>query len=144
MQEALFATEETPTESWVYVIGAVNSPVAKIGKAIDVPKRLAELQVGNPLRLAIRWKTPGGRTLEQWLHGEFNKFRLVGEWFDFGNLNPVEEIKNAVDRFHNDPRFEPSEYGCRIIPPIERTEDGGEKYRFECSGACGNVWNCFD
>jgi hypothetical protein len=144
VQDALFAYDTVPIDSWVYVIGAVDSSTAKIGTAIDAPKRLGELQVGNPHRLAIRWKTPGGRALEQWLHGEFDEFRLVGEWFDFGDADPVEQVAAAVQRYEADPRYEPNELGCRIIPPITRKEDGTSGFAFTCSGACGSAWICFD
>lgn len=88
----------------IYVIGAPVSSVAKIGKAIDPEQRLAGIQVGNPERLALRWTTSGGIRLERWLHEEFGHLRLIGEWFDFGTLDPVEQVEAAVERYRSEHR----------------------------------------
>ncbi|WP_209665583.1 hypothetical protein [Amycolatopsis magusensis] len=30
------------------------------------------------------------------MHRRFDKYRLHGEWFDFGNLDPVEQVERAL------------------------------------------------
>lgn len=97
MRDVLFDVERPENgPSRVYVIGAEGSSVVKIGHAGDVPKRLREIQVGNPVALSTLWVTPGSRPLESKLHVRFARFRLQGEWFDFGCLNPVDEISRYV------------------------------------------------
>lgn len=99
MQDALFAVEAAPVQSRVYLIGVAESPVVKIGKAVNVEQRRKSLQTSSPHKLVTRWATPGGHTLERWLHAEFDEFRVEGEWFDFGDRDPVAEVKAAVRRF---------------------------------------------
>jgi hypothetical protein len=131
------------TNSSIYVIGVSTSSVAKIGKAVSPAHRLMGIQVGNPERLALRWTTPGGYELESWLHNEFRHLRLLGEWFDFGSLDPVNEVKNAVERYHGETRFKPNELGCRLLRPDEHGRSP-DRFAFVCSGACGNNWTCFN
>lgn len=152
MQEALFSLDgsQLPPSTWVYVIGPESSSVVKIGKATDLLDRLAGIQTGNPQRLVIRWAVAGGYSLETALHAEFKDFRLEGEWFDFGVLDPVEEVRNAVgqllpgqalrvcgkgvelasrpaesDPDRDDPTYKVGLAGCRRMTPLERfLQDG--------------------
>lgn len=97
MQDALFdLSANESAASQVYVIGAAESSIVKIGKANNVKKRLAGLQTSNPNRLVVRWTTPGAEKLEGQLHNRFNHLRLEGEWFDFGTQDPVEAVRIAV------------------------------------------------
>jgi hypothetical protein len=69
----------------VYVIGAPNQPV-KIGLAVDVAKRLSQLQTGFPHRLKIyeahEVSSDRARSIERSCHMELRDRRLNGEWFD--------------------------------------------------------------
>ncbi|MFC9581595.1 GIY-YIG nuclease family protein [Streptomyces yangpuensis] len=90
-------TSPTPGgESYVYVIGSAGSTRVKIGTSVSPEKRLKELQTGNPDRLEVLWCTPGGRELEATLHQAFADYRVEGEWFDFGDVQPVGAIPAAV------------------------------------------------
>ncbi|MFJ8856618.1 GIY-YIG nuclease family protein [Streptomyces sp. NPDC102437] len=82
--------------SFVYVIGPAGSTRVKIGTSNNPEKRLKELQTGNPDRLGILWSTPGGRELESMLHRAFAAYRVEGEWFDFGGVEPVGAIPSVV------------------------------------------------
>lgn len=70
----------------VYVIGAEGSPLVKIGRAVDVPHRLQNLQSGSPVKLTLLgvFSGPDGRALEHSLHVELAAARRHGEWFDLG------------------------------------------------------------
>ncbi|MFJ6486308.1 GIY-YIG nuclease family protein [Streptomyces sp. NPDC091682] len=83
-------------DSYVYVIGSVESTRVKIGTSVNPKKRLKELQTGNPERLELRWCTSGGRELETMLHQAFAAHRVEGEWFDFGDVQPVGAIPAVV------------------------------------------------
>lgn len=105
MPHAAFDANEAsgPTNNWVYVIGAGNSSVVKIGTTIDVAQRLADIQTANPERLIVRWQTPGSRSLEGQLHVTFRCHRKMGEWFDFGAEDPVTAIRAAVEQITGRP-----------------------------------------
>ncbi|MER6503708.1 GIY-YIG nuclease family protein [Streptomyces sp. NPDC001455] len=89
--------------SFVYVIGPPGSNRVKIGTSNNPEKRLKELQTGNPDRLEVLWSTPGGRELESMLHRAFAAYRVEGEWFDFGGVEPVGAIPHAVQTAHTSP-----------------------------------------
>lgn len=97
----------------VYVIGEAGSPIVKIGMTKTPTERLVSLQTGNPRPLAILWTGEGSRALEDYLHTAFAVFRIRGEWFDFGAIDPVEAVREAVSTA-------PS-------LPTPRLEDGGTR-----------------
>ncbi|AJT62476.3 hypothetical protein T261_0787 [Streptomyces lydicus] len=78
------------------MIGSAGSTRVKIGTSVSPEKRLKELQTGNPDRLEVLWYTSGGRELEALLHQAFADHRVEGEWFDFGDVQPVGAIPAAV------------------------------------------------
>jgi hypothetical protein len=53
----------------------------KIGKAVDVGKRIQALQAGNPRQLTTLLVVRAPRRLEFELHRRFEASRLQGEWF---------------------------------------------------------------
>lgn len=82
----------------VYVMQQVQSRPVKIGYSTNVANRHKNLQASNPNHLNLLWHTPGGRDLEDALHRRFHKYRVHGEWFDFGRLDPVKQIQRAVEQ----------------------------------------------
>jgi hypothetical protein len=135
---------------WVYLIGVPGKSIAKIGKAQDTAKRLASLQTSHHERLSVLWRTPGGRDLEKRLHAFFGRKRLEGEWFDFGDEEPAEAVRRALelppgppsesrreipwvsytrypapdDPDRDDIAFQPNDEGCRWLTPTERVASG--------------------
>jgi hypothetical protein len=67
----------------------------KIGKTVDINKRLAQLQTGNANKLVIysQINTKNSSELETQLHKELAEYRLVGEWFQL-----TEEQINEITR----------------------------------------------
>lgn len=73
----------------LYVVGSSPRGPLKLGRAGDPYKRLAELQVGNPLELKvlaignvspfIRWSS---REAEALCHKALKPRHIRGEWFD--------------------------------------------------------------
>jgi hypothetical protein len=82
--------------SLVYVIGSDRLGYVKIGHSANPEARLADLQVGNPLPLRILAVLGGGRELEKLLHDNFATHRVVGEWFDFGGVDPALAVASAA------------------------------------------------
>jgi hypothetical protein len=68
----------------IYVMGAKRRPV-KIGIAVDVEKRLAQLQTGFPYRLrvyaTVQVRASEARRVERACHDRLHPHRSHGEWF---------------------------------------------------------------
>ncbi|MGW2920376.1 GIY-YIG nuclease family protein [Streptomyces angustmyceticus] len=88
-----------PSADVVYVIGPPGQSVAKIGTTSSLGNRLKGIQTGSPLRLEVLWSHPGDWRLEDFLHVTFEPLRLEGEWFDFGDADPVAEVASAVAKY---------------------------------------------
>jgi hypothetical protein len=88
------AVREKP--SFVYVIGCDGSSRVKIGKSNDVAKRFGSIQRMSPVELRLLAYFPGGLKRERALHEKFAHLRTYGEWFDFGDRDPVAEVSAAV------------------------------------------------
>ena len=84
------------TAGVVYVLGAPGSNTVKIGRTINLAKRVADIQRMSPVPLTVLWTHPGGSELEARLHRHFGPLRSHGEWFRF-ETEPVEAIKAAVE-----------------------------------------------
>jgi len=69
-------------------------------------KRMAAYQTHSPVQLNVLWTHRGTSVLEHLLHQQFKSLRVHGEWFEFGDKDPVA----TIDRF------------ARTISP-ERIED---------------------
>lgn len=70
---------------FVYVIGPEDEAgLLKIGRAVDVQRRLAQLKGMSPVPLTVLWSRETDNTdLESKLHRYFASYRRHGEWFDF-------------------------------------------------------------
>lgn len=81
-----------PGRHCVYFIGGDEGPI-KIGLSNGPLERLAQFQVGSPVRLRIHALADGGLALERDYHRRFAAHRLHGEWF-----SPAPEILAEIDR----------------------------------------------
>ncbi|MFE0472386.1 GIY-YIG nuclease family protein [Streptomyces sp. NPDC058947] len=92
-------------DGFVYVMGAdeLGSQV-KIGWSDAPERRLRQLQTGLPYALTVRDKHPGPRALETFLKAEFADLRIRGEWFNFGDRDPLPLIAEAVCGWQGDIR----------------------------------------
>lgn len=84
------------TAELVYVLGTPGSNIIKIGRTINLDRRLADIQRMSPVPLAILWTHPGGSDLEANLHRHFKALRSHGEWFAFQH-DPVALIQRATE-----------------------------------------------
>lgn len=68
-------------QSWVYFVRQGASKRVKIGRAVNVDKRMNKLR--HPLLGALKLmaKVPGGDVEEKALHKRFAEYRINGEWF---------------------------------------------------------------
>jgi hypothetical protein len=89
-----------PAQGFVYVISPAGSSTVKIGTSVDVPSRLRGMQTSHPELLIARWSCPGNVELESFLHRRFDPIRVKGEWFDFGDADPVAEVSAAAEYFY--------------------------------------------
>lgn len=67
---------------WVYFVGVDDghSPI-KVGWALDIDRRIAELQCGIWKELVCFGEVHGGRILETWAHRQLVPYRVRREWF---------------------------------------------------------------
>ncbi len=73
---------------FVYAIRA-GSHAVKFGFAGNPEQRLADLQIGNHLQLAIDATLWGPRELESAIHRYLRECRLCGEWFGYSERTKV-------------------------------------------------------
>lgn len=84
-------------DGFVYVIGEPGSSVVKIGLTWgSLEKRLYEIQLMSPVRLRVLWSCAGDNWVETGLHRRFADRRTHGEWFDFGDEDPISAISSAA------------------------------------------------
>lgn len=72
-------TDDRRNLSAVYLLHAEGTDLYKIGKAVDVDKRIANLQTSSPHKLTLFAVVEGTR--ERDLHARYKQFRRHGEWF---------------------------------------------------------------
>jgi hypothetical protein len=80
----------------IYLIVNYEENICKIGYSEKPEARLVYLQTGSPYPLSIASILEGNMQDEKKLHKQFDKYRMQGEWFVYG-----EEIKkhfNAIDK----------------------------------------------
>ncbi len=109
----------------VYIIQAGENGLVKIGWCKDhhPKKRIAVLQIGCPEQLDILYLIhPCARTFEGFLHKEFEKDWVRGEWFFYS-----QEIKDFI-RWHSNLQREVAASRKR---KRERAEEEAEERRFE-------------
>lgn len=106
---------------YVYFIIGEKTQLVKIGKAKDAWKRLAGLQVGSPDKLTMLLRTSLSTdvfALEHDFHTRFAKYRVHGEWFEFGagikQFIEDERKRAGVEKFpiyiHTPRTFNPTVY----------------------------------
>jgi hypothetical protein len=66
-----------------YLVRAGDTDKVKIGFAVDVANRVAELQAAHWERLNILRIWEGDRLTEAWLHRQFPESRIARDWFFF-------------------------------------------------------------
>lgn len=84
----------------VYVIGDSRNGVVKVGTTSNLIKRLSALQTGSAYQLRVLWSYGGGVELEAHLHERFADKRMQGEWFDFGEPDPVAAVMASTEIYY--------------------------------------------
>lgn len=81
--------------TYIYFIICGGTGAVKIGRADNVKKRMADLQVSNPSKLSLLCHFRAPSIFEPTLHTIFSKSRLRGEWFSITDeLLDLAEIGN--------------------------------------------------
>jgi DNA-binding transcriptional ArsR family regulator len=98
-------------DGFVYVMGADElGNRVKIGWSDAPERRLRQLQTGSAYRLKLLDTHPGPQDLENFLHEGFATRRVHGEWFDFGDEDPLPLISEAVRGWSGASRGRPGAY----------------------------------
>lgn len=105
--------------SYVYVIGMVGQRPVKIGHSGNPWSRLQALQTANPIPLELRAAYVGGRELEEQLHERFADIRMHGEWFDFGNADPLVHVSEFIRSAGPTREVEAFAHGLRYERPVK-------------------------
>jgi predicted GIY-YIG superfamily endonuclease len=89
---------------YLYVIEANNNGqiLYKIGITNDLDKRIKNIRTGNPypVQYVFNQEIEQASKIERWLHIQFNKYRMEGEWFHTITLNDIRKkifIYNEFD-----------------------------------------------
>lgn len=94
--------DHTSFQNCLYFIQSGKGPV-KIGVAVNVSGRLADLQVANPENLkVIQQFVVSNKSLafelERWMHERFHSQRIRGEWYRLNQID-IKLITN-FDEYH--------------------------------------------
>ena len=68
-------------EGQVYFLHAPDVRRIKIGRSIDIERRLSEIRLLSPVMLYLLGAVPGGASVETAYHREWSHLRQHGEWF---------------------------------------------------------------
>lgn len=92
--ESIFLDSIINEDEGVYVINIQNTDRYKIGKTIDLKRRLKQFSTGNPENIKIVYfvATKHYHSLEKHLHSMFFEYTIGGEWFKF-DANSLEDLK---------------------------------------------------
>lgn len=90
------AQHPDPLADALYVIGPEVGATMKVGRSQNVAARLGQLQDGSPVPLIIRHVEPGLGCCEFDVHKLLHDRRKHGEWFDFGDDDPVITVLAAL------------------------------------------------
>ena len=71
------------TEGFVYVVQMEGHDIYKIGRSVDVPRRMSDFGVllPFPFRLRFAHRVANAHHVEQSLHRDFHHQKQNGEWF---------------------------------------------------------------
>lgn len=83
-------------EGYVYFLHAPSVGLVKIGRSIDVERRLSEVRLISPVPLQLLWYTNGGAAAEARYHQRWAHLREHGEWFRCEHELMVEIEANAI------------------------------------------------
>lgn len=74
---------ETNRQGFVYVVQMEGHDLYKIGRSVNIPRRMSEFGVQLPFKykLLFAHRVPDARCREAWLHRDFGQYRANGEWF---------------------------------------------------------------
>jgi hypothetical protein len=87
----------------VYVIGNQARGVVKIGTTSSLAARLRQVQTGSPYELSVLWSFGGDARLESHLHDRFADRQMVGEWFDFAEVDSVNAVQTCTEEYYRVP-----------------------------------------
>lgn len=79
--------------AWCYIYFARQGAAIKIGRAVNIVNRLAQLNVGATEPIEMLAVVPAHQSVETLLHRHFKPMRIRGEWFQ-----PHPELLAAIER----------------------------------------------
>ncbi len=80
-------------QGYVYFLRCMGR--IKIGSALNVNRRIKQLQTGAPDKVELIGYAPGGSSTERYLHKVLAEHRIAGEWFH-GNETVMQRINDVL------------------------------------------------
>lgn len=126
---------------YIYLVQAVGTDRFKIGRAINVSKRLRALQAGSPLKIRYVYHAfvVNMNLCEMELHHKFSKQREIGEWFTLTQkdvefciflMRLVQEEKSEEQEFANSivfcPEPELSPLDKSLYLEVQKAQEAGK------------------
>ena len=87
----------------VYFIRYGNSNYYKIGFSTDIQRRLKDIQRCSPIEMTIFASTKANSKFERYLHKQYSKYNIRGEWFELKPdiLNKAINFRYHKQKFRN-------------------------------------------
>jgi hypothetical protein len=82
----------------IYVIREKGTNLYKIGKTYSIPKRIKQLQCGNPHKLELVAISDGN--IESFVHSAIEKYHVRGEWYELDRKG-LEKALKVMAKFSN-------------------------------------------
>lgn len=95
-------------QGYIYFLQNVDTRNIKIGHALNVDRRIRDLQTGNEADLILLKKVPGSYSYETIVKRKFQAYRIKREWFELGLelqkfilwIDPEKSIQDQLDQSH--------------------------------------------
>jgi hypothetical protein len=84
--------DDSDKAGYVYLINAIGTNRYKIGRTLDLKRRVSQLnyQSSYPLKIVLSFKSYYPAEDEKALHKKFASYRVHGEWFEFSFVDATE------------------------------------------------------
>lgn len=84
---------------WVYIVGAQETGLVKIGYTSNPPRRFVALRTACPVEMFVLYLVAGDASDEKALHRQFKSLRVRKEWF---RLEPGNELDTFIHKARED------------------------------------------